>query len=519
MPKVMLLVLDGWGLSPNLKGNAPLEANTPVMDYIYSSYPKTSLAASGLEVGLSSGEPGNSEVGHLNIGSGRVIWESLPRIDQAISSGELAKSRELKESFAHASGKESALHLVGVVSDGGVHGHIKHLTYLVDLAAKAGVKNILVHFISDGRDTAPNQAQDFVEELEVLFSKLGRGRIATMVGRYYAMDRDKNWDREKKAYDLFIQNAGVTYSTATEAIKANYKNGKSDEFFEPSVIGEGGSVKSGDSLIMFNYRSDRSRQLMDLFCGQEAGVVLKNLNILTMTEYRKGQKPAVLFSPANMEDTLSEIISSRGLSQFHTAETEKFAHVTYFFKGGKEKVLAGEVDQIVPSKKVSAYDKLPSMSAELVTGKIKLAIKENFNFIVANYANGDMVGHTGVFGAAVKACESVDSCLGAVLKDASMAGYRVFITADHGNCEEMINFKTGQPNKEHTTNPVPFVYLDLIKRPFDFSKVSFSKSQYEQFSEGTPIGVLADIAPSVLANLDIGMPKLMSGMDLSIAMI
>ena len=518
--KVLLIILDGWGLSAEENGNAPLVAKTPILDYIYSAYPKTSLSASGLEVGLGAGEPGNSEVGHLNLGSGRIVWENLPRIDQAISSGEFAANDDLLDAMDHVKENNSALHLVGIVSDGGVHGHINHLLTLIKIAADNNVRNVLVHFIADGRDTDAKQAERFANQVEAALKDYNVGRIATIIGRYYAMDRNKNADRTAKAFDLMTKNVGAKFPSVSLAIKGNYADGKSDEFIEPSVIGEGGVVSENDSIIFFNYRSDRIRQLSDCFYQPEfKDKIPQNLKILTMTQYHREQTVPMLFQPVNMANALAEIMAGKKLAQFHIAETEKFAHVTYFFNAGVEKPYPGEHDVIVPSKNVATYDLAPEMSAKEIGEEVIRGAKSDADFIVVNFANGDMVGHSGVMPATVKACESVDAVLGEVLKNASACGYKVFLTADHGNCETMIDELTKQPNKEHTSNPVPFVFLDFIKRPFEPSEVVYSKEDYFQYALGTPIGVLADVAPSILANLGIPMTDEMGGMDLSVAMI
>lgn len=515
--KVMLIILDGWGLSSSESGNAPLLAKTPTMDYIYSTYPKTSIAASGLEVGLSEGEPGNSEVGHTNIGSGRIVWENLPRIDQTIKSGEFFANGTLLQAMENTKKNKTSLHLIGLVSDGGVHSHIRHLMGIMELAKQQRVDNVYIHLISDGRDTAPKVVEKYIAQLEEASKKFG-GRIVDLVGRYYAMDRDNNWDRSKKAFDLFVNGVGEQYADAKSAVLANYKNDKADEIIEPSLIGEPVKIKEGDSVIFFNHRSDRSRQMMRLFTGVEKAEIPPHLFIVTMTEYEKGQSCPVVFPPLNLVNTLCDAISEASMKQFHTAETEKYAHVTYFLKAGNEQVLPAETDKVVPSKKIS-YDQIPEMSAPEVTEGLEKAIENEFEFIVVNYANGDMVGHTGVLEAAIKACEALDRCLAEVLSLASAKGYKVLISADHGNCDVMIDEITKEPNKEHTTNPVPLVFLDLTKKPFNFSPIEFSNDDYIQYASGTPIGVLADLAPSVLANLELKQPEEMTGMDLSVAML
>lgn len=519
--KVLLVILDGWGLSPNKVGNAPLLAKTPNLDYIYSAFPKTSLAASGLEVGLSPGEPGNSEVGHMNIGLGRVVWENLPKIDQLIASGSFFDNAELNEIYDYIKDNGQTLHLIGLVSDGGVHSHIRHLIAMLEMAKKKGVKNVLIHFITDGRDTPPTKAIEFVRQLQASLDFFKFGRIATIIGRYFAMDRDTNWKREMAAYDLFTKNTGTKFATADEAVLASYKEDKTDEFIEAAVIGEGGMVMPGDAVIFYNHRSDRMRQMLSLFEGGQKSVKPPaKLKLLTMTQYDKTQKTPVICPSVSLANTLSDVISVAGKKQFHTAETEKFAHVTYFFKAGNEKVLKGEKDQIVPSKKVATYDKLPEMSAKGVEEKVIGAMKSQYDFIVVNFANGDMVGHTGMVSAAIKACECVDSCLGNVLVSAAAEKYRVFITADHGNCEIMINETTGDKDKEHSTDPVPFVFLNFEEKTYaPADSQGFSEDDYIQYAVGSPIGVLADVAPSILANLDLKNPSEMSGMDLSVAMM
>jgi len=519
--KVLLLILDGWGLSPSKAGNAPLLANTPNMDYIYANYPHTSIAASGLEVGLSVGEPGNSEVGHMNIGLGRVVWENLPRIDQAISNQKIFEDEKILKLFNYLISSGKTLHLIGLVSDGGVHSHFRHLIAFLELAKKVGLKNIKIHFIADGRDTAPTKALDFVRQLETACNYFGIGEVATIIGRYFAMDRDKNWDRVKLAFNLLTKNEGEVFPTAEKAILSSYKKDVTDEFIKPAVIGAGGKIEPLDGIIFFNHRSDRMRQMVSIFEGAVKNFTPPTkLQMLTMTQYDKRQKTSVIFPSINLSNTLSEVISEAKLTQFHTAETEKFAHVTYFLKAGIEKPFSKEKDQIVPSKKVATYDKLPEMSALQVKEMIFMALKKKYDFIIANFANGDMVGHTGVIKAAIKACETVDGCVGDILKIAANYQYKVFITADHGNCETMINELTGDVDKEHTTNPVPFIYLDFSKGTYELSKDRMiSEDDYVQYAVNPPIGVLADVAPTILANLGIKKPPEMSGMDLVKAMM
>ncbi|MEI8143061.1 MAG: 2,3-bisphosphoglycerate-independent phosphoglycerate mutase [Candidatus Berkelbacteria bacterium] len=518
--KVMLIILDGWGLSGSEMGNAPFQAKTPTLDSVYQRYPKTSLSASGIEVGLTPGEPGNSEVGHMNIGTGRVVWESLPRIDQDIENKTLDENEVLAKSAEYSKKNDKTVHLVGLVSDGGVHSHIRHLIALCRILSQRGVARLRIHFISDGRDTEARAAEKYLNQIEAELSALEDCKIATMIGRFFAMDRDKNWERIRAATELFFDNTGKQYLTAEEAIRANYAEKHDDENMDASVIGEGAKIESGDSVLLFNFRADRAKQLLSAFCGKVDGIIPpKDLNLVTMTQYQKDQTVPMVFPAIDLDNTLPEVVAAENLSQFHTAETEKFAHVTYFFNAGKEMGQKGEDDELVPSKKVASYAKSPEMSAKEITAKVIGAIKKNENLIVVNYANGDMVGHTGDDRAAILACEEVDKNLAQVFAEASVAGYKVILTADHGNCELMINEQTKSPNKEHTTNSVPFVYLDFLKRPFEMSESEFTKDEYIQYCMGTPIGVLADIAPSVLANLGVKQPADMSGMDLTTAMI
>ena len=522
--KVLLVILDGWGLSGVEEGNAPLKAKTPTLDFVYQNYPKTSLSASGISVGLSDGDPGNSEVGHLNIGTGRVVWESLPRINQDIESKSLEKNETLQQLADYSRKNNKTVHMVGLVSDGGVHAHIDHLILVCKILNDKKVAKIRIHFISDGRDTDPEAAARYLAQIESELSSLKDCRVATMVGRYFAMDRDKNWDRVKQATDLFFDNKGLPFVTGQEAITQNYNAKKDDESMSPTVIGEGGKIEAGDAVLLFNYRADRAKQLLmsmtpSTMLGAAGINPPKDLYVVTMTQYIKDQSAPVIFPPINLENTLPELISRAGLTQFHTAETEKFAHVTYFFNAGKETSQQKEIDLLVPSKKVESYSKVPEMSAKEITDKLTGAMKENINFVVVNYANGDMVGHTGSEEGAIKACEAVDHCLNEVFATASKQGYKVILTADHGNCEKMIDEVSKKPNKEHTSNPVPMLFMDFLKRPYVFVETTLTKEEYTQYSSGTPIGVLADIAPSVLANLGVDKLGDMSGMDLTIAMI
>lgn len=514
--KVLLIILDGWGLSPVEKGNATILAKTPVLDSVYANYPKVAIAASGLEVGLNRGEMGNSEVGHLNLGSGRVVWESLPRIDYDIEEGGFEDNRTLDAVMKKASG--SRLHLIGLVSYGGVHSHLRHLEALLKLAKEKNIKEVYIHFISDGRDTPPEKAAEIAKEVEGNMKKIGTGKFATLVGRYYAMDRDNRWERVKKAYDLMTGGVGTEYPDIYKAIEANYKNKVNDEFIEPSILDKNGIVKPGDAVIFFNFRADRIRELTSAFFDPNftgfKREPLFDLYIATMTEYDKRYKLPVVFEPIDIKNTLADELEGSNLTQFHIAETEKYPHVTYFFNGGREEPHKEEEQIVVPSPKVATYDLKPEMSAAGVTEKLVPALNQN-DFVLVNFANGDMVGHTGSLNATIAACEAVDQCLAKVLTAASNGGYKVFITADHGNCEIMIDPATGGIDKEHTTSPVPFVYLDMIAKPFNSRSLSpFSKEETIAYSGSPVVGVLSDVAPTVLALLGIRKAAEMVGVNL-----
>lgn len=510
--KVMLIILDGWGLSPLTDGNAPYLAKTPVLDKVYANYPKMAISAAGLEVGLSAGEPGNSEVGHLNLGSGRVVWETLPLIDQSITKGAFFDNTALREASDYVKKNNSRLHLIGLCSNGGVHSHINHLFALIDYFAGEHIEKVYLHLFTDGRDTGPKEGINFIKETEKKLSSVRFGKIASLVGRYYAMDRDNNWDRIRKAYDLIANGKGTSYQSAENALESNYANGKGDEYLEPSIIDANGVIQPNDAIILFNFREDRGRQLLeafetDDFNGFERKKIDK-LFIASMTRYYDEEESRVIFLPNNLQNVLADVLELEGLRQYHTAETEKYAHVTYFFNGGSRRVHQFEKQILVPSPKVATYDNKPEMSSAEVTEKVIEAVKSEHDFVLVNYANGDMVGHTGVLEAAVKAVETVDSCLNRVLVEASNFGYQVLITADHGNCEIMIDPATREPYTEHTTSVVPLSYLDLKKQPFRLTlPKGFSRDQLIEFSSSYPEGIIADISPTVLDILGLQKPK------------
>ncbi|KAK0486574.1 phosphoglycerate mutase [Armillaria novae-zelandiae] len=463
--KVCLIVHDGWGVAtvPGLEGNA-IEAGTTInMDTIGKEHSQRKLAAHGIAVGLSEGLMGNSEVGHLNIGAGRIVWQDIVRIDVAIKKREFHKNKVILESFNKAKEGTGRLHLLGLISDGGVHSHIHHLFALLETAKEVGVPHTYVHFFGDGRDTAPRSAAGYCQQLLDFMKKEEYGELATVVGRYYAMDRDKRWDRIKIAIDGLVGGVGETATeTAVAAIKANYEKDVTDEFLKPIIVnGDAGRIKDGDSLFCFNYRSDRMREISSVFGLPDKPMevtIPKDLSITTMSRYNDEFPFHVAFPPQAMTNVLAEWLSKHDIKQAHIAETEKYAHVTFFFNGGVEKDFKNEDRHMIPSPKVATYDKLPKMSVHGVAEKVAEVLKKgDHEFVMCNFAPPDMVGHTGVFDAAVEAIGYTDEAVGIVYKACQEAGYILLITADHGNAEQMKNLETGAPHTAHTTNPVPFI--------------------------------------------------------------
>lgn len=503
MKKTALIILDGWGKGPDGASNAILNARTPVMDRLLKEHPNSELLTHGEHVGLPEGQMGNSEVGHLNIGAGRVVYQDLVRINKAISSGELKRNPVLLEALNYAQDHNKQVHFLGLVSTGGVHSHQDHLTALCKIADDAGLQNVFIHAITDGRDRDPHSGKQHLMDLEASISG-SSARIASVIGRYYAMDRDKRWERIRKAYDLYTAGIGEAVSSSAEAIEKSYAAGISDEFLEPFVIqnNEGESlakIEVGDAVICFNFRTDRCRQITTALTQTELpdfGMKPMELHYVTMTRYDESFNGVrVLFEKENLTDTLGEVVSKAEGSQLRIAETEKYPHVTFFFSGGREEPFDGEGRIVVPSPKVATYDLQPQMSADEVTREAITYIEgESPDLVCLNFANPDMVGHTGVYDAIVTAVETVDTCLGKILECCGYNGYSALIIADHGNADYTMN-EDGTPNTAHTINPVPCVLID---------------DRYDTIADG----VLADVAPTILTLMGLAQPEKMMGKSL-----
>ena len=479
---VALIIMDGWGVGDaQSTTNAVNVGKTPVIDGLTAKYPHAQLACSGEAVGLPDGQMGNSEVGHTNIGAGRIVYQELTRITKAIREGAFFKNPVFLDVINAVKKNNGALHLMGLLSDGGVHSHNSHLYALLQLAKQEGVENVFVHAFLDGRDVPPSSAADYLAELEAKLKEIGVGKIATISGRYYAMDRDKRWDRVQKAYNAIALGEGVKQASSELAIKNSYEEDTTDEFVVPVVVGNYAGMTSNDGAIFFNFRPDRARN-EDL-----------KIPFATMTQYEKGMNVEIAYKPESLTNTLGEYVSKLGYTQLRIAETEKYAHVTFFFNGGIEQPYEGEDRILVPSPKVATYDLQPEMSAIEVTDKVVEAIlSKKYDFIILNYANGDMVGHTGVMEAAVKAVETVDTCVGRFVDAIKQVGGTVCITADHGNAEKMLDEETKEAFTAHTTNPVPFIVVsDKVKEVKD--------------------GALCDIAPTLLKLAGLEVPAEMTG--------
>ncbi|MBQ9221800.1 MAG: 2,3-bisphosphoglycerate-independent phosphoglycerate mutase [Succinivibrio dextrinosolvens] len=495
-----LIIMDGWGDNPVKEFNAVKAGKTPVLDSLVANYANTDIQASGIDVGLPDGQMGNSEVGHTNIGAGRIVYQELTRIGKAIADGDFFENKTLCEAVDAAVKADKAVHIMGLMSPGGVHSHQDHIVAMIKLAAKRGAKKIYFHAFTDGRDVAPRSALEYVKVIENTFKEVGVGKVATIVGRYYAMDRDNRWDRVQQAYDLLTQGKSefASFASAEAAIQAAYDRDENDEFIKASVIGDKAPITDGDSLIFMNFRADRARQITRSFVnadfdGFKREVTPKLASFVMLTQYAADIKTACAFPPADLTNTLGEWLSKKGMTQLRISETEKYAHVTFFFNGGVETVFPGEDRILIQSPKVATYDLQPEMSSKELTDKLCEAIESGkYDMIICNYPNGDMVGHTGVFEAAVKAVEAVDSCIGRVIESLKKVDGECLITADHGNCERMKDLEKNIPYTAHTNLPVPFIYYGR--------KATMRKD-----------GRLSDIAPTMLYLKGMEIPAEMTG--------
>ena len=499
--KALLMILDGWGIGNKGKADVIYNTPTPYWDSLIANYPNSQLAASGENVGLPDGQMGNSEVGHLNIGAGRVVYQDLVKINKACQDNSILQNPEVVKAFSYAKENGKSVHLMGLASNGGVHSSFDHLFKLCDIAKHYEIENTFIHCFMDGRDTDPKSGKGFIEQLDA-HTKASAGKIATIVGRYYAMDRDKRWERVKVAYDLLVNGIGEAATDMVTAMEKSYAEGVTDEFVKPVVNANvDGKIKEGDVVIFFNYRNDRAKELTIVLTQQdmpEAGMnTIPNLQYYCMTPYDASFKGVhILFDKENVQNTLGEYLSSLGKKQLHIAETEKYAHVTFFFNGGRETPYEGEDRVLINSPKVATYDLKPEMSAYEVKDALVAEINKNiYDFIVVNYANGDMVGHTGVYEAIEKAVVAVDKCVEETVEAAKANDYEVIIIADHGNADNAVN-EDGSPNTAHSLNPVPCVYVTENKE----AKISD--------------GILADVAPSILSIMGLEQPAEMSGKNL-----
>jgi 2,3-bisphosphoglycerate-independent phosphoglycerate mutase len=500
---LVLMILDGWGYREDEQSNAILAANTPVLDDLWATRPRTLISASGFDVGLPDGQMGNSEVGHVNLGAGRIVYQDFTRITKAINDGEFDSTPALVENIDKAVNAGKAVHVMGLLSPGGVHSHEDHIVATIELAAKRGAKEVYFHAFLDGRDTPPRSAKASIERIESLFAKLNCGRLATLVGRYYAMDRDNRWNRVEKAYDVMTSGIGeFNYANGVTALNAAYERDENDEFVAPTTITpegtEAAQINDGDTVIFANFRADRAREITRAFVEPEFDGFTKKKSpalsaFVMMTEYAADIDAPVAFGPTPLTNVLGEWLEKQGKTQLRISETEKYAHVTFFFSGGREGEFEGETRELIPSPQVATYDLQPEMNSEMLTDKLVEAIKSGkYDAIICNYPNGDMVGHSGVFDAAVKACEAVDACIGRVVDALNEFGGEALITADHGNAEQMANLKTGQAHTAHTSEPVPFIYVGRDATP----------------SEGK---ALSDVAPTMLHLMGMEQPNEMTG--------
>ena len=501
-----LIIMDGWGYSEKKEGNAVAAANTPNLNALCANYANTLISGSGMDVGLPDGQMGNSEVGHVNIGAGRVVYQELTRVTKEIRDGDFFKNEALCKAVDTAVSTGKAVHVMGLMSPGGVHSHEDHIIGMLELAAQRGADKLYFHAFLDGRDVAPRSAQESIEKFDAAFKKLGKGRIASMVGRYYAMDRDNRWDRVQEAYDLLCEGKSefANYADATAALAAAYERGENDEFVKASVIGaEAAPLNDGDVLVFMNFRADRAREITRTFVGEGFDGFVRNkqpklADFVMLTEYAADIKTSCAYPPTALTNTLGEWLAKHDKTQLRISETEKYAHVTFFFNGGEEKCFPGEDRELIASPKVATYDLQPEMSSGELTDKLVAAIKSGkYDVIVCNYPNGDMVGHTGDFAAAVKACEAVDDSIGKVVAALQEVGGECLITADHGNAEQMTNEETGQAHTAHTSLPVPLIYMGRAATAVEGGKLS-------------------DLAPTMLTLMGMEVPAEMTGKPLMV---
>ena len=503
-----LIIMDGWGINPEDDGNAIAVAKTPVIDNLSKIYPSITLNASGLSVGLPRGQMGNSEVGHLNIGAGRVVYQDFTRIRKAIEEGDFFNNTILLDAMSAVTSNRSSLHVMGLLSDGGVHSHVEHLFALIEMAKKNGIERLFIHALLDGRDTPPRSALGYIKATEDCIKQVGLGEISTVTGRYYAMDRDKRWERVKQAYGAVVLGEGLEADSASQAVENSYARGEGDEFVKPTVIKRSGApigvISDKDAVIFFNFRTDRTREITRAltfknFDGFERKKVPALSSFVCMTEYDETFPLPVAFPPVKLTNIFGEVISRAGLKQLRIAETEKYAHVTFFFNGGREEPYPLEDRRLIPSpKEVPTYDFKPEMSAFEVTKELVSDIENGrHDVIILNYANADMVGHTGFIEAAKRAVEAVDTCVGRVVEAVRARGGKVLITSDHGNAEQMADYVTHAPHTAHTSYPVPFILVDDDRKGAKLRE-----------------GILADIAPTMLEMLGLPVPKEMEGKSL-----
>ena len=502
---LVLIILDGFGHSESPEGNAIMAAKMPVMDRLYETMSHGLISGSGMDVGLPDGQMGNSEVGHMNLGAGRVVYQDFTRVTKAIRDGEFFENPTICAAVDKAVGAGKAVHIMGLLSDGGVHSHQDHLVAMAELAVKRGADKIYLHAFLDGRDTPPRSAQHSLELMDQTFARLGKGRTATIIGRYFAMDRDNRWDRVSTAYNLIVDGTAEFHANSSIAgLEAAYARDENDEFVKATRIGEPARVEDGDAVVFMNFRADRARELTRVFVEDDFKDFERarqpKVNYVMLTQYAASIPAPSAFAAGSLKNVLGEYLANNGKTQLRIAETEKYAHVTFFFSGGREEPFPGEERILIPSPKVATYDLQPEMSAPEVTDKIVDAIEhQRYDVIVVNYANGDMVGHSGIMSAAVKAVECLDVCVGRITQALEKVGGEALITADHGNVEQMTDDSTGQAHTAHTSEPVPFIYFG--KRPL-------------KVREG---GVLADVAPTILHLLDMEKPQEMTGHSILVA--